>query len=404
MNRVVVTGAGAVSAAGIGAQALWHAVRDGVSGVRSVEFPRIPRQHIKRAARLNDADSQSVLAACDTRFHDRVTALGLAAAREAVAQSGLTGNEFGPRCAVIVGSGFGGADTLDRNYFRIADDPRSRVDPMSVPKVMSSSVASGIAREFGATGPCMCIATACSSASQSIGLAASLIRAGAVDVCIAGGAEALLVDGVFGAWEALHVMSKDLCRPFSKGRNGMVLGEGAGIVVLESSDLAKRRDARVIAELVGYGSNCDAGDLLRPDSDSAALCMKMAVEDSGLQPEEIGYVNAHGTGTVANDLNEAVALGKLTGGRPEFFKISSSKPVHGHALGASGALEFIVTLNALREQLAPPTINFTEIDPKIGFAPVVGKAEPFSARAALSNTFAFGGINAVIIVALPDSV
>ena len=401
MRPVAITGRGAVTAAGVGADRLWEAAREGRSAVGEVRFPRIHRQQVKRAARISDADYEALLAAAKPRFQDRTAILALAAAREAVAEAGLGAGDFGDRCGVVVGSGFGGAETLERNYVRFVEDPAARSDAMSIPKIMTSSAASWISMEWKATGPALCVSTACSSATQSIGIAADLIRAGVVDRCLAGGSESLLFDGVFAAWEALHVMTTDRCRPFSKDRTGMVLGEGAGIVVLESMEAARARGAEILAELVGYASTSDAGDLLRPDPAGAAACVRRAITASGVDPSRIGYCNAHGTGTIANDVTETRALREVFGDAFDGLAVSSTKPIHGHALGAGGALEFIVTVEALRAQIAPPTIDFLGIDPAIGFDPVANVARPFSADAALSNSFAFGGINASLVVTLP---
>ena len=401
MIPVAITGFGAVSACGIGAEALWSAARDGRSAVHEVVFPRIHQQQVKQAARISDADLQTLLPGAKPRFQDRTAIIGVAAAREAVARAGLRPEDFGERCGVVVGSGLGGAETIETGYIRFVETPAARGDVMAIPKTMANSTASWIAMEVKATGPTLCISTACSSATQSIGLAADLIRAGVVDRCLAGGTEALLSDCVFSAWELLHVMTTSRCRPFSRERNGMVLGEGAGVVVLESMDAAKARGATVLAELVGYATNADASDLLRPDLDGATTCIRKAVASSGLDPARIGYVNAHGTGTVANDLTETNALRAVFGDAFAGLSVSSTKPIHGHALGAGGALEFIITVEALRAQLAPPTINWLGLDPKIGFEPVPNVARPFTADAAMSNSFAFGGINASLVVALP---
>jgi len=256
---------------------------------------------------------------------------------------------------------------------------------------------------WGATGPVYCNSTACSSASQSIGMAYHMVRAGIMRACITGGTEACVVPGVFRAWELLRVLTPDLCRPFSRDRSGMMLGEGAGILVIETLDSARARGAEILAEIAGYGTSSDAGDLLRPDPVGAAASMSKALADAGLGAGDIGYVNAHGTATVANDVSEADAMRQVFGADFAALAVSSTKPVHGHALGAAGALESIVTLGALRDQLAPPNLNFTEIDPKIGFQPVLDRASPLSTGFCLSNSFAFGGINASLIFGLPPA-
>jgi nodulation protein E len=262
---------------------------------------------------------------------------------------------------------------------------------------MTNAAASWTAMEFGVTGPTLCISTACASATQSIGLAMQMVRAGIVERCIAGGAEALLAAAVFRAWEVLRVMTPTLCRPFSQGRDGMMLGEGAAMLVLETEEAALARGAPILAEIAGYGTTSDAGDLLRPDPAGAAAAMAAAIADAGLAPADIGYVNAHGTGTVANEQSETEALRRVFGQDLAGLAVSSTKPIHGHALGAVGAIEMIVAINALRERIAPPTINFLGVDDKLGIDPVGNVARPFSGDAVMSNSFAFGGINASLV-------
>lgn len=402
MNRVVITGMGAITACGISAERLWSAARDGVSGVRPIDFPENPRQRVKHAASIPAADIASMWESAKPRVQDRVAAIALTAAREAVSQAGLSEKHFGPRCGVVIGSGFGGAETLEKNMMLFAREPHSRGDPMSIPKIMTNAPASWVSMEFGARGATLSPSTACSSATQSIGLASHMIRHGMLDRCLAGGSEALLTSSVFRAWELLHVMTAGLCRPFSDSRDGMVLGEGAGVIVLESLEAARRRGATIIAEVAGYGTTSDAGDLLRPDPRGAVECMLAAMKDANIGVDEIAYINAHGTGTVANELSEAEALRHVFGPRVEQGLVSSTKPIHGHALGAAGAIEFIIAVRALCEQIAPPTINFKQIDSKLGIDPIAGHARPFSGRACLSNSFAFGGINASLVARLVE--
>ena len=397
MKRVVITGMGAVSACGLGADRLWQAARDGLSGVGPIAFESMPRQQVKNAASISPEDIAAVWASAKPRAQDRVTAIALAAAREAVAQSGLVPDQLGPSCGVIIGCGYGGAETNDRNVTAFARDPLARVDPMSIPKIMTNAPASWVGMEFGARGMTMCISTACSSATQSIGMAALMIRHGLLTRCIAGGSEALLAPSVFRAWEVLRVMTAGLCRPFSEGRDGMVIGEGAGIFVLESLESAQERGATIIAEIAGYGTTGDAGDLLRPDPAGAAAAMTAAIADAGLTPADVAYVNAHGTGTVANEASETQALRSVFGQRLETTLVSSTKPIHGHALGAAGALEFLITVKALVEQVAPPTINFSAVDPSLGIDPVANVARAFVGDACMSNSFAFGGVNASLV-------
>ena len=399
MKRIVVTGQGAVSSCGIGAQALWQSARDGISGVKPVTFEDIENQRVSEAAVLSVEDRAKVDDIMGPhRMRDPFATWAILAAREAVGQAGLDTGDFGDRCGVVIGSGFGGGTTLDQNYMSFGKERKMRLDPMAIPKIMNNAAASWVSMEFGATGPVYCPSTACSSGSQAIGLGVQLLRAGAMDRCLVGGSEVSVVAGVFRVWELLRVMTAGKNRPFSKDRNGMTLGEGAAVLVLETLESAQARGAEILCEIAGFGTNSDAGDLLRPNSDRAVACMQLALADAGLAPEDIGYVNAHGTGTVANDITEATALRGVFGEDLSGLEVSSTKPIHGHCLGSAGALELIVALNALREQIAPPTINFNEIDPKIGLEPVPNVSKPISTKAVMSNSLAFGGINATLVV------
>lgn len=400
MNRVVITGMGAVTACGVGVDCLWNAARDGKSAVAPISFPELTVQRVKAAAWIPETWDEAIWEGSNPRLQDRFTALALNAARQAVAESGLSSRDFGPSAGAIIGSGGGGLGTIEKNLEEFYVRTSQRPDPMSVPKVMTNAAASWVGMEFGITGPTLCISTACSSATQSIGLAAQMIRAGMIRRCIAGGSEAMLVPHAYRAWELLRVMTPGLCRPFSDGRDGMVLGEGAGIVVLESLESALERGAPILAEITGYGTTSDSGgDLLRSNPEQAAACIEAAMADAGVGAADIAYVNAHGTGTVANEQAETAALRAVFGERLRDILVSSTKPVHGHALGAAGGIELIVTVKALMEQVAPPTINFKGIDPKLGIDPVANVARPFTGDVCLTNSFAFGGINATLAVA-----
>jgi nodulation protein E len=273
-----------------------------------------------------------------------------------------------------------------------------RPDTLTVPKLIPSAGPALLSMRYGATGPCFAVASACSSGAQAIGLGMQMIRSGMVDRAIVGGSEACATNGAMRAWESLRVLTPDFCRPFAKNRNGMVLGEGAGIFILEAEEVAVARGAKPLCYLAGYGTNSDALDPVRPDVASASACMNMALEDAGLTPEQIAYVNAHGTATVANDDNEAEALNRSFGAHCKKLLVSSTKPVHGHTLGAAGAIELIISVVALREQIAPPSLNVDIQDPKCAILLVGPKAVEIQMQAILSNSFAFGGINASLIV------
>ncbi|KMW57323.1 3-oxoacyl-[acyl-carrier-protein] synthase, KASII [Candidatus Rhodobacter oscarellae] len=395
-RAVVITGVGAISCHGAGADTLWRAARDGKSGARTYEFDRIEDQKVTQAAGVPPETVSENAVHVRPRMQDRVVHMALIAAEEAVQQSGLSKADF-KDAGVIVGSGFGGANTLDDNYyFHARPHLDVRMDPFSIPKIMTNAAASWISMTFGANGPIYCNSTACSSAGQSIGMAYHMIKSGMLDRAITGGTEGCVVAGVFRAWEVLRVMTPTLCRPFSRDRNGMLLGEGAGILVLETKESAQARGATILAEVAGYGTTADAGDLLRPNPNGAARSMTQALQSGGLAPSDVAYVNAHGTATVANDVSETEAMRQVFGDGFDAVAVSSTKPVHGHGLGAAGALEAIVTINALRERIAPPNLHFTEQDPKIGFTPVT-EARALDGRYAMSNSFAFGGINATLV-------
>ena len=397
-RRVLVTGLGAVTAAGLGVEALWDACRSGRSAVSALDMKRPVKNNIRIGAQVKGFDPDDHLEATILPFCDRFTQFAIVAADEAMRQAGIErGARLGADTAVIVGTGIGGADTIEAGIHN-AYVTSQRVDPWSVPRLMPNSAASQISARFGAQGPSFAVSSACASGAQAVGIGAQLIRHGIVERAIVGGAEACMTASGMKSWEALRVLSPDFCRPFSKDRNGMSLGEGAAIFLLEAEDAAARRGASPLAELMGYGTSSDAADIVRPDASGAARAIWLAFEDAGLDPDGIDYVNAHGTGTLANDVTETAALREVFGDRAVSLPTSSTKPIHGHALGAAGAIELVVTLLALRDQIAPPTINWRVPDPKCELDCVPNAARPMAIRAAMSNSFAFGGINAVLVV------
>jgi nodulation protein E len=304
---------------------------------------------------------------------------------------------LGPRAATIVGTGIGGMTTIEEGIYQ-ALVGNARPNPLTVPKLIPSACPANLSMRYGLQGPSFAVASACSSATQAIGIGMQLIRSGAVDVAVVGGTEDCITNNSMRAWEALRVMTPDFCRPFSKGRNGMVLGAGAGVVILESEEHAAARGAKPLAELAGYGTSTDAKDPVAPDAEGAARAMRSAIEDADSSIDEIDYVNAHGTATIVNDANEAAALHLVFGERARHLPVSSTKPIHGHGLGAAGALEMVVTLGALRDQIAPPTINFKEPDERCPVDPIPNEARKMRIATAMSNSFAFGGINAVLVL------
>jgi nodulation protein E len=397
-RRVVISGMGAVSAAGIGAEKLWAAARDGVSQIRELKTERPYDGRIKIAAQVPDFDPAAYVESNFLPFCDPFTQFSIAAADEAMAQAGYDRDDIaGPRTGVIIGSGIGGMTTIDDGlYFYYKEGIRP--DPLSVPRLIPSAAPTTLGMRYSCTGPTFAVGSACSSASQALGIGMQMIRFGLIDKAVVGGAEACVINGTIRAWEALRVLTPDLCRPFSKGRNGMSLGEGAAVFILETLEDAEVRGHTPLCELVGYGTTSDAKDPVRPDVLGSSSAMALALKDAGLEPEDIDYINAHGTATHANDITEADAIGRVFGEYGARVPVSSTKPVHGHALGAGGGLELAITICAMREQIAPPTINFLEADPKCPIDAIPNVARRIPIRAAMSNSFAFGGINAVLIV------
>ncbi len=397
-RRVVITGIGAVSSLGMGAKALWEAARDGRSGVHETSFVRPYPGRIKIAAQVVDFDATLYLDKDTLALSDPVIKYLLVAADEAVQQAGLSRDDLqGPRTAAIIGTGIAGMNTIEEGLYTVFTQ-QIRPHPFTIPRLIPSSCPAMVSMRYGTTGPCFAVGSACSSATQAIGIGAQMIRAGMVDRAIVGGTEDCITIGTMLAWEALRVLTPNVCRPFSKDRNGMVIGAGAGVFLLEAEEIAAERNAYVLAELAGYGTTSDAKDPVRPDVSGAAACMRAAIEDAGASPDEIDYINAHGTGTTVNDIAESEAIGLVFGKRGPHVPVSSTKPVHGHGLGVGGAFELIVTIGALRENVAPPTLNWRVADEKCPVDCVPNEARPLPINLAMSNSFAFGGINATLVV------
>ncbi len=397
-KRVVVTGVGAVSAAGVGADRLWAAARDGRSCITPPVFPYEYRGRIKIAAQVQDFDPTAYLEKSVLPFCDPVSQYVLVASDEAMAQAGYDrATRLGPRASTFIGTGIGGMVTIEEGI-HLSLVKKGRPHPLMVPKLIPSACPANLSMRYGIQGPSFAIASACSSSTQAIGTGLQMIRAGIVDIALVGGTEHCITNNSMLAWEALRVMTPDLCRPFSKNRNGMVLGAGAAIIVLESEEHACSRGATVLAELAGYGTTTDAKDPVSPDVEGAARAMREALADAGVAPAAVDYVNAHGTATIVNDATESAALAKIFGERTPHVPISSTKAVHGHGLGAAGALEMVVTLGAMRESIAPPTINYEVPDEKCPLDLIPNTARRMPIHIAMSNSLAFGGINAVLVM------
>ena len=401
MERVVITGLGMISPWGRGKAAALEALRQARSGIRAITSIDASSFNCRIAGEV-PAEAHEGL----HRGHDRFTRLALIAAEEAAEEAGALG--VAPeRVGVIIATGLGGCETLDASYRRLYGEG-GRIPPMGIPMSMYNAAAAAVSMKLGAKGPAYSVVSACASSAHGLGLALQAIRAGHADAVIAGGTDAPLTPGVIRGWEALRILAIDnehpeeACRPFSADRKGLVLAEGAAVFVLEREESARRRGARVLAEVAGFGATSDAGHITDPSADGAARAMQLALDDARLSADDVGYINAHGTGTRANDPTETAAIRAVFGSAADRLAVSSTKSMHGHAMGASGAIEIASSLLALREGFLPPTINLTAPDPACDLDYVPHEPRSARVKAFLSNSFGFGGMNAVVAVRLLD--
>jgi nodulation protein E len=396
-RRVVITGIGVISPLGPDREAFWRGLRDGRSAIAPIAAVDTTDFQFKNGAEVRDFDPRDHFDKRQADFLDRFAQFAVVAARAAVADSGLAFDDtLRPRTAVVTGSCLGGQVAEEQGYIDLFARGKARMHPFSIPRAMANAGASGIALEMGLRGPVFTLSTACSSANHAIGQALWLVRQGTADVALAGGSEAPFCRGHLKAWEALRAVSPDTCRPFSMDRSGMILGEGGAILVLEDLERARARDATIYAELAGLGMSADAFHLTQPSPEGAAAAIRAALDDAGMAADEVGYVNAHGTATATNDPAETKAIRLALGAHADRVAVSSTKSMHGHALGAAGALEAAATALALRDGVLPPTANFTTPDPECDLDVVPNIARQAAVGAALSNSFAFGGLNAVL--------
>lgn len=397
MQRVVVTGIGVVSAMGVGLRPFWEAVRAGRPGFRPLRGDDLQQLRFKLGGQSMEFDGPALLGAKAADPLDRYAQMALVAAKEAVEQSGIEWTDALREDGVVMtGSCVGGQESQDREFYQLYGKNNSRVHPLSIVRIMANGGASAISSLFGLRGRVENISTACSSSNHAIGRAFELIHSGAAEVAIAGGAEAPFNLGFLKAWEAMRVVSTDTCRPFSLNRSGLLLGEGAAMMVLESGEMAERRGAVILGEITGFGESSDAGHITQPDPEGAAAAMRRALKSAGWNAQEVEYINAHGTGTTANDVVETAAIKKVLGDQASRVMVSSTKSMLGHSLGAAGAMEAAATLMGLREGVLPPTANFTERDPQCDLDVIPNVAREVKVDKALSNSFAFGGLNAVL--------
>lgn len=397
-RRVVVTGLGVFCALGRNRTDFWQAISAGRSAIGPIESIDLGNMAFKNGAQIRDYDPATALENREDRtVLDPFAQFGLLSAQEAVRDAGISFDEaLGARTAVITGCSAGGATCEDEAFESIYARGKKRAHPFSIPRMMANAAASRISMEFGLRGPVYNLSTACASATHALGLAYWTVRDGVADAALAGGSEALFTYGNLLAWDALRVVSPTTCRPFCKDREGMVLGEGGATLVLETLAGAKARGATILAELCGFGMSADAHHLTMASLEGPVAAMQLALDDGGIAPQDVTYVNAHGTGTIVNDPNEAKAIRQVFGAHADRLAVSSTKSMHGHALGASGAIEAVATVMGIAEGVIPPTANFTEADPECDLDFVPNEARPAELKVALSNSLAFGGLNAVI--------
>ncbi len=399
MNRVVVTGLGVCAATGKSVPEFAANLKAGKSAIGAITVISTAALNTKIGAQVPDFDATAYFDSGKLALYDRSVQFALVASREAVTQSGLDFRAgLGARTAAIIGCGVGGQATQDESYHRLYAEGAKRLHPFTIPKLMVNATASHVTMEHGITGPSFVVASACSSSNHAIGVAFQMLRAGMVEAAVTGGAESVFTFGTIKGWEALRVMAPDTCRPFSRDRKGMVLGEGAAILVLETRAHALARGAAILAEIIGFGSTSDAADIVLPAVAGAAGAMAACLKDAGIAPEAVDYVNAHGTGTAANDATETKALHLVFGDHARKLAVSSTKSMHGHTLGAAGAIELAATILAMRDGFIPPTANFTAPDPQCDLDYVPNETRAGRIDVAISNSFAFGGHNAVVAV------
>ncbi len=398
MKQIVVTGRGCISALGPDRPAFADRLLRGVSGIGPIRgFDATPLQ-IQVAAQVPDYQEKEHFTDDQIQQLDRFAQFGLLATQEAIAEANLDfSGPLAQRTAVIIGTGAGGQETQERAYHRLFAQNAKRLHPFTVPKLIHCSVASQISITYGITGPVFTTSSACASAGHAMGMALLLLRSGMVDVAITGGTEACVTYGTIRAWEGLRVMAPDTCRPFCRQRSGMVLGEGAGILILETREAAERRGAVGLAEFAGFGMSADAFNLVQPQVEGPIHAMSAALQDGGMAPDGIDYINAHGTGTTLNDVVETRAIHAVFGRHAPHVAVSSTKSLHGHTLGAAAALEAIACIEALQQQVAPPTANFLDADPQCDLDYLPNHARAMPIRAVLNNSFAFGGLNTTLL-------
>ena len=397
MRRVVITGAGTINPLGHDVPATLAAMQAGTCAIGPLDIRDVDRLQIQIGAQVRGYDEADHFSRQDLTLYDRFTQFALLSAAQAMAQAGLElSGDAGERAGVILGTSGGGLNTQDDNYRAVYAEGKNRVHPFIVPRLMANAAASHVSIRHNLRGPVLTISTACASSNHAMGQALGMIRGGMADVMLTGGTEAMLCFGGIKAWEGLRVMSRDGCRPFSADRNGMVQGEGGAVFVFEEREHALARGADILCEVAGFAMSSDAADIVTPSAEGAARAMRGALADGGIALADVGYINAHGTGTAVNDRTETQAIRDVFGANADALQVSSTKAMHGHLIGGTGAVELLSCIMALRDGVIAPTIGLSAPDPACDLDYVANTARQARVDVAMSNAFAFGGLNAVL--------
>ncbi len=403
-KKVVITGLGVLAPNGNNIHEFWESLCQGKSGINAITYFDTEGFSVKIAGELNGFKAEEHLETSQIRKLDPFSIFALVAAQEAIENAKINWNNINlHQVGVILGTGVGGIYTMEEQHSVLMNRGSRRISPFFVPKMIANIAAGHVAIKWGLKGPNHTVTTACASATDAIGIATRLIQIGDADMIIAGGTEASITPLTISGFANMKALSRNpdnqtASRPFDKNRDGFVMGEGAGIMVIESEEHAKYRHAEILGEIAGYGSTNDASHITQPQKEGAVLAMKKAIQDAGLSPANIDYINAHGTSTPLNDKNETNAIKEVFGEHAYSLKISSTKSMTGHLLGASGSIEAIASVKAIEHNLAPPTINYVTADPDCDLDYVPNTVQKFPIDTVMSNTFGFGGHNAVILI------
>jgi len=397
VRRVVITGAGTINPLGHDVPATLAAMQAGTCAIGPLDIRDVDRLQIQIGAQVRGYDEADHFSRQDLTLYDRFTQFALLSAAQAMGQAGLElSGDLADRAGVILGTSGGGLNTQDDNYRAVYAEGKNRVHPFIVPRLMANAAASHVSIQHNLRGPVLTISTACASSNHAMGQALGMIRGGMADVMLTGGTEAMLCFGGIKAWEGLRVMSRDGCRPFSADRNGMVQGEGGAVFVFEEREHALARGANILCEVAGFAMSSDAADIVTPSAEGAARAMRGALTDGGIALADVGYINAHGTGTAVNDRTETQAIRDVFGAHADALQVSSTKAMHGHLIGGTGAVELLSCIMALRDGVIAPTISLSAPDPACDLDYVANTARQARVDVAMSNAFAFGGLNAVL--------